>query len=358
MKKIIICFDGTGNEPKDAEQKISSNGKLKDNNISNVLKLHLLSGGNIENTSNHFTDQVSFYYSGVGTRGNFLRRLVKKAIALDAPQKIMKEAQRDIEKKYRKNDSLYIFGFSRGAAIARMFASNLYKYGLQDTDGELDSNPKIEMLGVWDTVASFGKLNIISKNRPISDVIFEDNRISPAIRNAYHLVSIDENRLAFRPTLMNHQDNIQEVWFPGVHSNIGGGYKQSGLSDITLDFMLNAGKNHDLEFLSVKDIPNNNLQGIDQHGDMITIDRDDILYSPNSKGKLHKHKEFWRKGIKKFIMAPRDVVVVKNNIVSNQLPIVHYSAIERMNHKRKYKPYSLLDEDYLILDEHGNIQSK
>ena len=359
MKKIIVCFDGTGNEPEDAHQKKIEGGSLEDSNISNVLKLHLLAGGSLDNSSAIVDGQHSLYFSGVGTRGSFFRRILRQAFALCSPQIIMNEALRDLEKIYDKEDRLYVYGFSRGAAIARKFASLLAREGLQTKQGMPDPHPVIEMLGVWDTVASFGAPNLDSRNRPLSDVVFENGTVSTIVRNAYHLLSLDENRLAFRPTLMNAQDKISEIWFSGVHSDIGGGYLRSGLSDITLEFMKEKSLLHGLHFLDIADIPDKTLRGVDQDGDRITIDREDIESRPDHRAVIHKHSESWRDGIlKDMTTAARDLVVMKNDLPSERLPIIHHTVSDRMRDIKEYRPYSLNGEAYHILTKNGEIKQQ
>ena len=126
MKKIILCFDGTSNDPEDAGD------FLNDSSVSNILKLHVMLGGKLTplNESNQQTpNQHSFYYSGVGTRGNWL---IKKMNSMFAPpygdiEDINKQASDDLKDYYEDGEQIYIFGFSRGAAIARMFASRCKK---------------------------------------------------------------------------------------------------------------------------------------------------------------------------------------------------------------------------------------
>ena len=78
MTHILVCFDGTGNEPADADQ-TSKDGVLEDDNISNVLKIHLLAGGRLDNNAGTVANQHSLYYSGIGTRGSIFRRVVRRA---------------------------------------------------------------------------------------------------------------------------------------------------------------------------------------------------------------------------------------------------------------------------------------
>ena len=95
-KNILICFDGTSNDPSDANEE---NSKSEDNSISNVLKLHLLAGGDLENRAGPLQGQESYYYSGVGTRGRTrIRRLLSAGLAIREPKLIRKAAKTDLAK--------------------------------------------------------------------------------------------------------------------------------------------------------------------------------------------------------------------------------------------------------------------
>ena len=82
MKKLIFCFDGTGNEAEDANSSRSllGLGGIKDASITNILKLHLLLGGNLK-THPIGQAQMSFYYSGVGTYGGLLQKIRNRIFA-------------------------------------------------------------------------------------------------------------------------------------------------------------------------------------------------------------------------------------------------------------------------------------
>ena len=80
-KTLIFNFDGTGNEPRDAEQ-FSSEHFKEDSNITNILKLHLLLGGKLEDSPiTPFANQLSFYYQGIGTKGSRLKRILNQTLA-------------------------------------------------------------------------------------------------------------------------------------------------------------------------------------------------------------------------------------------------------------------------------------
>ena len=127
-----------------------------------------------------------------------------------------------------------------------MFASNIGK--------------KVKFLGVFDTVAATrGSLDLNPETYPASGIVFENGTIGDHIEKAVHLVSIDEKRLAFQPTLFNKDERITEVWFAGVHSDVGGGYWFDGLSDITLKFMIDCIKEN-LTILEIGDLNYNDLK--------------------------------------------------------------------------------------------------
>ena len=74
-----------------------------------------------------------------------------------------------------------------------------------------------------------------------SDVVIEQGALHERVQRAVHVVAIDEDRVAFTPTLIDADADdakrVTEIWFPGVHGDVGGGYWNDGLSDLTLVFM-------------------------------------------------------------------------------------------------------------------------
>lgn len=127
----------------------------------------------------------------------------------------------------------------------------------------------IAFLGVWDTVDAYGmpvdelKLAI---DRWVWPMSFADRDLSPRICKARHALSLDDERPTFRPVLWNEiakdpndpkneiplsADRIQQVWFSGVHSNVGGGYADDGLAYVTLDWMMNEAELSGLRFARV-----------------------------------------------------------------------------------------------------------
>ena len=345
-KNLIFCFDGTCNDPEDATQEETFTGGAKDNSITNVLKLHLLLGGDFKKVVIPPDDtQKSLYYSGVGTYGSKFKRAFNAALApenLDV-RDIINDGLDDFNAFYEDNDRIFIFGFSRGAAIARRFASIL----------ELDhGNPPVRFLGVFDTVASIGIPNLSKKDRPASDVVFErGHTIAGNITEALHLVSLDEKRKAFQPTLMNYEDRVTEIWFPGAHADVGGGYHRDGLSDVTLRLMLDE---LDRRSLGLRIIPPSKVDYAKLLPDNAgySIDFSDVIIEPDIFSKNHQQRRppmtAW------LTLDDRELRVNENDLKSERKPVVHHSVTERIYGDREYRPKSLQGVQHKILSPDGS----
>jgi hypothetical protein len=142
------------------------------------------------------------------------------------------DASRDLARQLASGDrDIDIVGFSRGAALAVHFA-NVIGDGIEVNGVKV--TPPVRFLGVFDIVAAFGI--------PI-DIGLSFNRINlgyklglaKGVRHCYHAMALDESRKAFRPTRVR---GGCEVWFRGVHSDVGGGNNNHALNDITLRWML------------------------------------------------------------------------------------------------------------------------
>lgn len=365
-KKLIFCFDGTCNDPGDADDFVS-NGS-----ISNVLKLHAFLGGGlandaIANASARGKDkkgvagkgdteksdsalgvvatQHSHYYSGIGTHGNKLRQIINAMIApADGDMEdILAAAFADLQAcSAEPTAEIYIFGFSRGAALARIFAAQLAAAGRA-----------VHFLGVFDTVAATRRsLDLNPSSYPASSVVFENGSIHANVREAVHLVAIDERRVAFQPTLFNHDKRVHEVWFAGAHSDVGGGYWYDGLSDLCLDYMMKrVGKR--LTFLAVGDI---DLERLKVPGAETQLCRDDLDIHPLSHGKMHSQQR--SKQMSNITLASRRVRVNDNDLPTTdpgKLPIVHHSVAERFSKATDYRPFALRDVQYRVELANGRL---
>jgi len=207
----LYAFDGTWNSEKDA-------GKYNLN--TNVVRFKDLYNGQ------------KFFYQGVGTKHGMAGKLLGGAFGVGGHERI-EEARRDMARQFAAGDrDIDIAGFSRGAALAVHFANVIADDGI--TVNGSNEKPPIRFLGVWDIVAAFG----IPINLGINF-----NRINlgyklglpKAVNYCYHALALDEARPAFRPSRVREGC---EVWFRGVHSDVGGGNDNHALNDITLRWML------------------------------------------------------------------------------------------------------------------------
>ena len=231
MSMLFFHFDGTDNSPNDAyapEHSLSS--------ITNVLKSHVLLGGRVNNhldITPKCLPHRSFYYAGIGTYGSWLEQKLNAAFAIEAGHvaNILNRAINDFKNHYNQSiNYIVLIGFSRGAALARRFAALI---------SPLIDRPII-IEAVIDTVASIGWPNLDIAKRSTTDVVFEHgNTLPEGVHRALHLVALDEQRLAFRPTLINQDGRADEIWLSGVHSDIGGGDRKDGIGDIALRVLIN-----------------------------------------------------------------------------------------------------------------------
>lgn len=254
----IILMDGTWND---------ETGVNLDGIVTNVVHMHRLLVSDGE-------QQLVRYHRGVGNDNDnsALGHLFGGATG-SGIRKIVDTAYARFVADWEHGDRVCIFGFSRGSAAARMLASKINAEGVPDaitvtfapvanqetnvieqhlTAFEIGAGQKkavdIEFLGVWDTVSSLGFSNVVFRLLGIKKRdLFTDNHIADNIKRAVHLLAIDESRKTFTPSLMNRQLNeevIEEVWFPGVHSDLAGGYKENEIGKVTLHFMLKRFREH------------------------------------------------------------------------------------------------------------------
>lgn len=268
-KRLIVCCDGTWNL---ADQPSKTN----------VTKVAL----SVRPRSAAGVEQRVFYHSGVGTRR--LERLRGGAFGMGLSRNVV-DAYRFLVHNYEPGDELYLFGFSRGAYTARSLAGlvrnsgilrrenagrvkeawSLYRDRVETPSGTASTlfrrafsyEPEIHFIGVWDTVGALGipvpgprwlKPVVTMVNRRWA---FHDTQLSSHVKGAFHALAIDEQRSAFRPTLWSRgpgdtdtEQELRQVWFAGVHSDIGGGYPETSLSDIALLWMVHHARRYGLEF--------------------------------------------------------------------------------------------------------------
>ena len=183
----------------------------------------------------------------------------------------MRDCYRFLVERYEPGDELFLFGFSRGAFTARSLAGLIRNAGIlrREHAGRVDEayrlyrargdlahpsgiesrifrrwyshEPDVHFIGVWDTV---GALGIPGMRGRLAERMwgFHDTQLSSHVSNAFHALAIDERRRPFAPTLWDRPadapgQTLEQVWFAGVHSDVGGGYPNPGLSEIALLWM-------------------------------------------------------------------------------------------------------------------------
>jgi len=114
-------------------------------------------------------------------------------------------------------------------------------------------DPDLRFVGLFDTVAAYGvPIEEARKaiDKTIFPLVFKDNDMSPLVRAARHALSLDDERTTFHPVRIGHAEkpteesrtkrceNVEEVWFAGAHSDVGGGYPDDGLAQVALHWMV------------------------------------------------------------------------------------------------------------------------
>lgn len=384
-KNIVICCDGTGNEI--------------EANLSNVLKLFRVVRKN--------ANQVVYYNPGVGTISNSdpWSRLKSNALGvlglatgygLDAN---VLDAYRFLVETYESGDRIYLFGFSRGAYTIRVLAGFLhligllerpqmnlcsyaltaYKQAAEKNDFEIawrfervadTRRVPIRFMGVWDTVSS------VIVPRPDRLYIPSLQELPYTKTNSYvevfrQAIAIDERRRMFRINRWTEpQDykpnpfdagggkpqDVKQVWFAGVHADIGGGYleTESGPAKYPLQWMIDEAVAHRLAINKV--MYNHLVLGHRRKGGS------QVYVAPDFKAKLHNSMSWaWLllEGLPKRV-KPRDWPD-RPSLFGWYLPLceprrvdngarVHVSVFQRVDADPDYRPVNLSRKDKVLIE--------
>ncbi len=256
MKRIVVCFDGTWNKP--ADEMLPADEQIE-TNVSRFYK-------SVHDVAADGTRQVKWYDPGVGT---VPYTEVAGAFGLGLETNII-QGYKFLAETYEEGDEVYVLGFSRGAYTARSLVGMIRNCGLVDRkqmalrvgiaygiyrtrDDGPDSTTarlfrslfsreiKIKFLGVWDTVGALGIPLDVVREFNARFYEFHDTKLSGIVENAYHAIAVDEHRIDYDVCLWDPSEKpvqvIEQRWFVGAHSDIGGGYSDRRLSDISLRWM-------------------------------------------------------------------------------------------------------------------------
>ncbi|MEO8852076.1 MAG: DUF2235 domain-containing protein [Allobranchiibius sp.] len=258
MKRLVVCCDGTWNKP-------------DNENVTNVEKVARTV--QTDASASGGVQQLVYYISGVGGGSYEVDRLLGGAFGFGLLHNVI-ACYRFLAQNYEPGDEIFIIGFSRGAYTARSVAGMLAYVGLLtkaalvkeklpaavhhyqrtkmpegafgESVGEFKHDychaAKVTFLGVFDTVGAFGVPGF-GRDTPR----FHDVQLSEQVLCARQALAIDETRFKFAPTFWEapsepadattQNPRVKQVWFEGAHSDIGGGYAQTGLSDTSLLWM-------------------------------------------------------------------------------------------------------------------------
>lgn len=265
MKRLVCCLDGTWNTPD------------QEGNPTNVTEIMRA----LRATDDAGTHQIIFYDKGVGT-GGWINRLRGGALGRGLGDNV-RDAYRFLVNNHVPGDEIFVFGFSRGAFTARSLCGLIARVGLLRDERVVTTidawtayrlpkddpergeriaaitehvvpGVRIRLVGVWDTVGALGIPGNWFSWRMRKRHAFHDTTLSDHIDHAFHALAIDERRGPFVPTLWRtsvddalpatdstgdmRRPVVEQVWFPGVHTDIGGGYADNRLSRLPLQWMI------------------------------------------------------------------------------------------------------------------------
>ncbi|KAL8694914.1 MAG: hypothetical protein Q9218_000485 [Villophora microphyllina] len=288
-KRLIVACDGTWMNSDNGFQRDSylpwdHNGHLQvPSNVTRICRaLRPMSGDG--------RAQIIYYQAGVGTEESWFDQIYGGGTGAGLSENI-REAYAFIAANYQPGDEIFLIGFSRGAFTARSIAAMISSVGLLTVEGmvefyavfkdwEHQAEPKYESrwpdrpfpnkpsvkdpaygqelerrgltrlnitiraIGVWDTVGALGIPDIGLLQKKHTAYSFVDSKVAPNVEHAFQALALDEIRKPFTPTLwekpkgQEYPLTLKQCWFPGVHSNVGGCYEDTGLGSIALVWMI------------------------------------------------------------------------------------------------------------------------
>jgi uncharacterized protein (DUF2235 family) len=387
-KNIVLLSDGTGN----------SASKIFKTNVWRLYQALDLSEPDGSRPGS--PKQIAYYDDGVGTAAFKPLALLGGAFGWGTKRNVL-DLYTFLCRHYEDGDRIYCFGFSRGAFTIRMLTGLIANQGLvkTETEGELRQlsaeafrayreqryhrtltgifrrlrnvllllwykitgrkiydqrknrpSPKIKLLGLWDTVAAYGLPfdELTHAWNFIFPLSFPDRNLSDIVECAHHALAIDDERLTFHPELWNEKeedykrvplgDRLNQVWFAGMHSNIGGGYPDDALSGVPLNWIMDKAEKVGLIF--------------------IETERHRIREAACISGKMYYSRQgfggAYRYMPRKIAVLTHDDVENEKNRVIIDIPKIHESVLMRIrNRVDGYAPIGL-PEKYEVVAANGS----
>ncbi|PKS11922.1 hypothetical protein jhhlp_001217 [Lomentospora prolificans] len=293
-KRLIMCCDGTWmNSDKGAEERFGHTTLQVPSNVTRISR-------SFKRLCDDGVMQIINYESGVGTGSNMLDSVTGGAFGSGLSERV-REAYQFICANYCDGDEIILIGFSRGAYTVRSVAGMIGEIGLLTRDGmelfypifkdmenwmDSDYNDpfptlpfsekpkganaskeyktrleklgltrvrqeggsgdliKVKAVGVWDTVGSLGIPEVSWLSKMGVTYQFYDTNLSLQIEHAFQALALDETRPPFSAAVWERLPNnklttdLRQVWFPGNHGNIGGGWPDQGIANLSLAWMM------------------------------------------------------------------------------------------------------------------------
>jgi uncharacterized protein (DUF2235 family) len=215
----LYAFDGTWNRDKDNDE------SYRETNVVRFYHAYTASSG-----------RKDFYVAGIGTRLGVVGKALGGAFGAGELSRLDEAYDRLCENCAAGDRDIDVIGFSRGAATTLDFCNLVEKRGIRapGTHTVVEASPRFRFIGVWDVVGAFG-VGAIAFDLPDFNVGHKLRLPKQNIQYCFHAMALDEVRTAFNVIRVK---GAHEVWFRGVHSDIGGGNDNRGLNDISLRWMM------------------------------------------------------------------------------------------------------------------------
>jgi uncharacterized protein (DUF2235 family) len=288
-RRLVVCLDGTWNSTYAGERKAEDgHSVLKPSNTLKIARAVVPQDGDVQ--------QVTYYAIGVGSLGEYpgtASKLLTKADKILGGafgagfEGNVEGAVHFLTLNYEPGDEVFIFGFSRGAGTARavtrfldwsggvppkldayylpiLFRRYIAERGapqaFQAAMGEINGRRakrnqpplapfipvRVKYLGIWDTVMALGsRFHASGASTSDASRTYHAGTVpAKCVETARHALAVDEIRFHFRPEIWSGHNPVthQQRWFPGVHSNVGGGYDRDGLANVAFHWVLDGAK--------------------------------------------------------------------------------------------------------------------